>query len=153
MRTRKVLTTIVAIIFISFIFLAGLGYYAFRNPPKHDISFVVSGQKIVSCNGNPIRNISIEMDSVNNKGYKVGEIFILIWKDRESEPPSEISINNIPSGYSLMDGLVATERLKIKENSSYIIKKYGGGREPATIKIWTDSLGNVYKTTHFTCKN
>ena len=153
MTTRKVLTTIAAIIFISFILLAGLGYYAFMNPPKHDISFVVSGQKIVSCNSNPIRNISIEIDSVDNKGYRVGEIIILIWKDRETEPPSEISINNLPPGYSTMEGSETPERLKIKANSSYIIKKYGGGREPAMIRIWTNSLGKVNKSTRLTCGN
>jgi hypothetical protein len=75
---------------------------------------------------------------------------VIDWKGERALTPLDFSFNKIPKGYHYFEGKSATN-FKFKPNCKYTLEKFGGGSPSFQIKIWTDSKGKVYRTTHPTC--
>lgn len=122
--------------------------------PDHELSFDIQKQVIVNCNNNQLNKLSIENDSINKKGFPVEKGLLIYWNGTAGvRTPKELDLSNIPSGYRVMRGANDYEGYKyiFKPNSSYLIEKFGGGQTAFYLRVWTDSLGRVYKTTHPNC--
>ena len=116
----------------------------------HEFYFDIKNQKMVCCDNSPIYQLTIDNDSttVDNFPYEGG--MVLVWEGDRSIAPREFSFNNIPALYCFSKGKSA-KNFKFKPSCKYYIKKYGGGNPSFKIKVWTDSNGKVYKTTHPSC--
>ena len=108
-----------------------------KHPPKNNIRFDITTQKIISSR--PLWTLYISNDS-SQKGFHV----IIEWRG-EMQPPYEIDIKNVDSGYYYFDTNKKIERIDLDPNSKFIVKPRGHGAI-TTIEIWTDSVGHVYKT-------
>lgn len=136
--------------YIAFVGLALLGC----KRPGHELSFDVQRQVIISCNNNPIKKLSMENDSIKKNGFPLEGGLLIFWEGETSvRVPNELDLSNIPSGYVITKGGRDYKGRKyfFKPNSSYLIEKFGGGISEFYIRVWTDSLGRVYKTTHPNC--
>ena len=79
---------------------------------------------------------------------------MITWKGKEGDKiVKEISISEIPKTYKITKGGIKINKseYRLSSNSVYLIEKFGGGKPPFYIRIWTDSLGKVVKTTHPKC--
>ncbi|MNF06055.1 hypothetical protein D3C80_2059280 [compost metagenome] len=56
----------------------------------------------------------------------------------------------IPKDFYYFEGKEAV-KFKFKPNCKYTIEKSGGGNPAFKIRVWTDSFGKVFKTTHSSC--
>ncbi|AND64192.1 hypothetical protein B0A78_11495 [Flavobacterium columnare NBRC 100251 = ATCC 23463] len=119
----------------------------------HQIYFDVEKQVLYSCNESPLKNISIESDSISKEGFPINESMMLVWNNNQKSPPLEISFKKIPVYYTYTKGGIKRniKYFNLKPNCSYFIEKWGGGKKSFIVKIWTDSLRNIYKTTHKDC--
>ena len=127
--------TIGLVILIGIIFLIGI--YMLKHSPKNNIRFDITTQKIISSR--PLWTLYISNDS-SQKGFHG----IIEWRG-EMQPPYEIDIKNVDSGYYYFDTNKKIERIDLDPNSKFIVKPRGHGAI-TTIEIWTDSVGHVYKT-------
>lgn len=121
---------------------------------KHEFSFDVKQQIFYSCNGIPIRNLTIKNDSIKNDGFPLEGTVSIYWNGNAGDKIlNEIDLSNIPNSYILKKGGFQTKNknYKLKPYSSYTVEKFGGGRPSFYLKIWTDSSGKVFKTTHPKC--
>lgn len=136
--------------YIAFIGLVLLGC----RRSSHELSFDLQKQVIVNCNNNQLNNLSIENDSINKKGFPVEGGLLIYWNGSAGvRTPNELNLSNIPSEYEVSQGgrVYKGKKYFFKPKSSYTIKKFGGGRSSFYLRVWTDSLGRVYKTTHPKC--
>ncbi|MDR2235920.1 MAG: hypothetical protein LBE92_07340 [Chryseobacterium sp.] len=150
---KRILIFLFTIVFIIFSVLI-LGKYLLSHPPKYKLSFQIDKQQIIDCNNKQIFSLSIENDSIREDGgiYEMGKT--IVWNG-SSPAPSEISLKNLPTGYSLFgyDEDVSRTQLILKPNCSYTIEGYGKGNINFKIRIWTDKNGRVYKASHSDCSN
>lgn len=120
----------------------------------HELSFDLQRQVIISCNSNPINNLTIKNDSIKKNGFPLEGGLLIFWEGSTSvRIPNELDLSNIPLEYVVRQGGREYKGHKyfFKPNCSYMIKKFGGGISEFIIRVWTDSLGRVYKTTHSKC--
>lgn len=120
----------------------------------HELSFDIQKQVILNCNSNPIDNLTITNDSIKSNNFGVEAGLLIYWNgDTNVKIPNELNFSNIPSGYIIRQGGRDYKGRKyiFKPNSSYTIEKFGGGRSEFYLRVWTDSLGKVVKTTHPKC--
>ncbi|KAA5535579.1 hypothetical protein [Paenimyroides baculatum] len=120
----------------------------------HELSFNIQRQVFLTCNSNPIKNLTIKNDSIKSNNFAVEAGLLIYWNGETSvRIPNELDLSNIPSGYIIRQGGRNYEGNKyfFKPNSSYTIKKFGGGKAGFYLRVWTDSLGKVFKTTHSKC--
>lgn len=119
----------------------------------HKLSFDVKNQTINSCNSSPIYHLSINNDSITKKGFPFEGGVLLSWDNTITSPPMEVNIQHIPSNYTYSKGGLESnlKYFKLKPNCSYLIEKWGFGKASFNIRVWTDSNGRVYKTTHPEC--
>jgi len=137
-------------IYIGFVSLVLLGC----KQQDHELSFDIQRQVLSSCNSNPIDRLSIENDSIKSNNFAVEAGLLIYWNgDTNVKIPNELNLSNIPSGYIIRQGGRDYKGRKyiFKPNSSYTIEKYGSGRAGFYLRVWTDSLGRVFKTTHPKC--
>jgi len=84
--------------------------------------------------------LRIYNDSIKKDGlYEAGES--LLWNNTIS-PPHELSLDSIPKGYGI-------RKIRLEPNCRYAIEE--SEYMYFVIRIWTDSTGRVYKTTHPKC--
>ena len=115
----------------------------FSSCTTHHIHFDIEKQQLISCNSSSFLSLSI--NGINNN-------VSIKWKGNINETPHSLDLNNIPKGYDEIDGgIKRIKPFKLLPNSLYTISKDGMGRNPHYIRIWTDSKGKVYKTTHPNC--
>jgi len=150
------LKRILAILFVSvvlFFIVLIFGFHLMSHPPQYELSFKVNEQKLVECNSRQLLSFSIENDSItkDNGAYEMTKI--ITWDNEGQQAPYEFSFKDIPEGYSLFGykNNTSLNKLELKPNCSYTIEQYGGGGINFKIRIWTDSSGRVYKTTHPVC--
>lgn len=120
----------------------------------HKLAFDLQKQVFYSCDSSPIRNLSIDNDSITKDGLSFEGGMMINWDGNvDDEIVKEISINEIPKNYKFTKGGLKADKseYKLRANSVYLIEKYGGGKSSFYIRIWTDSAGKVYKTTHSKC--
>lgn len=140
------LVKILSFSIISLIILAlAIGYYLMSHPRHHEMYFNIDKQQLVCCD--KIKLGMLHFDDDNHK-----ESISLFWEHNETNPPEFLDLNNIPNGYkNTTGGLKRKKKFRLSINSSYTIEKSGGGSPSFKIRIWTDSSGKVYKTTHSIC--
>ena len=126
--------------------------YSCHNP-SHKLSFNIKRQILYSCDSNPIYHLTIDNDSITKKGFPFEGGVILSWNDSINNPPKEINILHVSSNYLFSKGGIETniKYFKLKPNCSYLIEKWGEGKPSFYIRVWTNSTGSVYKTTHPQC--
>jgi len=137
-------------IYIGFVGLVLLGC----KRQGHELSFDLQRQVFFNCNSNPINNLSIENDSIKQNGFPIEGGLLIYWNEETSGGiPYELDLSNIPSGYAIRKGGREYKGHKyfFKPCSSYTVKKFGGGKTEFYLRIWTDSFGKVFKTTHPVC--
>ncbi|NRT13768.1 hypothetical protein HNP99_000093 [Flavobacterium sp. 28A] len=119
---------------------------------KHNIYFDTKTQKVISCNDIPISSFSIENDSIKPDGFPYEAAMLFKWEGNVHLIPSSFSFDSIPKEYiSTKGGLIYKSKVKLNPNCRYTIEKSGNGLSPCIIKIWINSKGYVYKTTHPVC--
>lgn len=121
---------------------------------KHELSYNVKEQVFYSCNRSPLRNLRISNDSIKKDGFLFEGAWLLSWNGKEgNDILSELKLQNLPNNYTLTKGglRVDSKICKLKPNCSYLVEKFGGGQPSFFIRIWTNSISNVYKTTHPKC--
>ena len=136
-----------------YIAFVGLGLLGCKRP-DHELSFDIKKQVIVSCNNNQLNKLSIENDSIKKNGFPLeGGLLIFGNGTAGVRAPNELDLSNIPSEYVVRQGgrNYKGHKYFFKPNCSYMIEKFGGGRSSFYLRVWTDSLGRVYKTTHPKC--
>lgn len=136
-----------------YIAFVGLGLLGCKRP-DHELSFDLQRQIILNCNGNPIKNLTIKNDSIKSNNFAVEAGLLIYWEGETSvRIPNELDLSNIPSEYEVSQGgrVYKGKKYFFKPKSSYTIKKFGGGISSFYLRVWTDSLGKVYKTTHPKC--
>ncbi len=147
MRLMK-LVKILSFSIISLILLAlAIGYYLMSHPPHHEMYFNIDKQQLICCD-----KIKLGMLHIDDDSHK--ESISLFWEHDKTinNPPEFLDLNNIPNGYKITSGgLKRKKPFRLPVNSSYTIEKSGGGSPSFKIRIWTDSKGKVYKTTHSEC--
>lgn len=116
----------------------------------HEFYFDVKEQKVISCDNVPIYSLSINNDSIKANGFLYEGGIILDWEGDRHSTPLNFSFNKIPNEYHYFEGKSATS-FKFKPNCKYTLEKSGGGSPSFKIRVWTDSIGKVYKTTHSIC--
>lgn len=116
----------------------------------HEFYFNTKEQKIISCDNVPMRSLSIDNDSIKIDGFPYERGVILDWEGDVSSTPISFSFDNIPNEYHYFEGKSAIN-FKFKPNCKYTLEKSGGGSPSFKIRVWTDSKGKVYKTTHAEC--
>lgn len=134
-------------LFLSILVVLGIGYYLMSHPRHHDIYFNIDEQQLISCDKIKFRMLSLKNE--NNE-----ESLNLFWENNKdiTDPPEFLDLNNIPKEYRITSGGIKSIRpFRLKFNTSYSIEKSGGGSPSFKIRIWTDSRGKVYKTTHSSC--
>lgn len=140
---------------IKYIYIGFVGLFLLGcKRQDHELSFDIQKQVILNCNSNPIDNLTIKNDSIKSNNFAVEAGLLIYWSGEISvRIPNELDLSNIPSGYIIRQGGRSYEGNKyvFKPNSSYTIKKFGGGRSEFYLRVWTDSLGKVVKTTHPKC--
>lgn len=122
---------------------------------NHLLYFDIEDQTFCSCNSISITNLSIKNDSITNTGFPVeGGVLISFSGDSNEKIANCIKLNNIPNNYKVFIGgkYLNQHDYKLKPNSSYTVEKYGSGTTSFLLRIWTDSLGRVFKTTHPNCE-
>lgn len=136
-----------------YIAFVGLGLLGCKHP-DHELSFDLQRQIILNCNGNPINNLTIDNDSIKKNGFPLEGGLLIFWNGTAGvRTPNELDLSNMPSEYEVSKGgrVYKGHKYFFKPNCSYTIKKFGGGISEFIIRVWTDSLGKVYKTTHPKC--
>jgi hypothetical protein len=116
----------------------------------HEFYFDINKQSIKSCDNERIVKLLIQNDSIKPDGFLYEGGKFLIWKGNPSLAPDEFSFININKDFHYFEGKSAKD-FKFKSNCKYTIEKSGGGNPSFKIRILTDSLGKVSKTTHPTC--
>jgi hypothetical protein len=116
----------------------------------HNFYFDTKEQLIISCDNERIFKLLISNDSIKADGFLYESAKYLTWKGKPSLAPHEFSFNKIPKDFHYFEGKSAID-FKFKPNNKYTIEKSGGGNPSFKIRIWTDSSGKVYKTTHSIC--
>lgn len=115
----------------------------FTSCTTHQIYFDIGSQQLISCNSSTFSSLSID-------GYD--NSVSLFWQDTINIAPHKLDLNNIPNRYKeTTGGVKRVKPFKLLPNSQYTISKDGMGRNPHYIRIWTNAIGNVYKTTHPNC--
>ncbi|MFB3388684.1 hypothetical protein [Flavobacterium sp. LAR06] len=109
----------------------------------HDMYYDINNQKLISCNNKKFRMLEI-----SGKSDEVS----LFWSDTVQDAPKILSLNHIPKEYEIRTGGLKRNRpFFLIPNESYLIIKSGSGESNHSIRIWTNSKGSVYKTTHPQC--
>lgn len=116
----------------------------------HEFYFDIKQQSIKSCDNKGIFNLMIKNDSIKPDGFLYEGGKFLVWKGNLSLVPEEFSFININKDFHYFEGKSARD-FKFKSNCKYTIEKSGGGNPSFKIRIWTDSMGKVYKTSHPSC--
>lgn len=121
---------------------------------EHKLAFNTQKQILYSCDSSSIRNLSIKNESITKDGFPVEGGILITWEGKEGDKiVKEISISEIPKTYKITKGGIKINKseYRLSSNSVYLIEKSGGGKPSFYIRIWTDSLGKVFKTTHPKC--
>jgi hypothetical protein len=119
---------------------------------KHSIYFDIKTQEVISCNNLAISSLSIDNDSIMPNGFPFEGSVFFTWQGELDLIPSNFSFDNIPKEYKCTKGgIIYKGKVKLKPNCTYTLQKSGNGLSPCVIKIWTNSKGIVYKTTHPIC--
>lgn len=132
-----------------FLFVLTFLFYSCKRS-LHEFYFDVKNQKVISCDKVRFYELFIKNDSITEDNFPYESGKILVWKGDRGFAPYEFSFNKIPESFYFFKGKSA-KRFKFKSNCRYIIEKGGGGSPSFRIKVWTDSKGKVYKTTHPSC--
>lgn len=117
---------------------------------RHEFYFDVKSQKVVSCDKVPMYSLSIDNDSIKASNFLYERGVILDWEGDIDSIPLDFSFDSIPKEYHYFQGKSAVN-FKFRPNCKYTLEKSGGGSPSFKIRIWTDSKGKVYKTTHSSC--
>ncbi|MDY3529819.1 hypothetical protein PG593_08530 [Riemerella anatipestifer] len=120
----------------------------------HSLAFNLQKQVFYSCDSSPIRNLSIRNDSITIDGLSIEGAMLISWDGNvDDEIAKEISVSEIPKNYKFTKGGLKADKsdYKLRGNSAYLIEKFGGGKSSFYLRIWTDSTGKVFKTTHPEC--
>ncbi|SNR84334.1 hypothetical protein [Flavobacterium sp. ov086] len=116
----------------------------------HEFYFDIKQQAIKSCDNVGILKLMIKNDSIKLGGFLYEDGKFLVWKGDPGLAPDEFSFINVNKDFHYFEGKSARD-FKFKSNCKYTIENSGGGNPSFKIRIWTDSVGKVYKTTHPTC--
>lgn len=120
----------------------------------HNLAFDIQKQVFYSCDSSPIRNLSIKNDSITIDGFPIEGDMLITWDGNvDDQIVKEISTFEIPKKYKFTKGGLKADKneYKLRTNSVYLIEKFGGGKSSFYLRIWTDSTGKVFKTTHSKC--
>lgn len=77
-------------------------------------------------------------------------MFKFVWKDDQRKAPKKLNLEEIEIGYQIYKGWQHTpmdiNKFKLIPNATYTIERTGGDAAASAIKVWTNSLGRVYKS-------
>lgn len=116
----------------------------------HEFYFDIKDQKMICCDNVRVYQFTINNDSITAKGFPYESGKVITWEGDRGLAPLEFSFNNIPKSFHYFESKSAIN-FKFKPNNTYSIKKFGGGNPSFKIRVWTDSKGKVFKTSHSTC--
>lgn len=119
---------------------------------KPSIYFDITNQELVECSRFGLKNIYIDNDATDKKGFLIEQQIQLKLNENIKNIPSKISINNIPNIYHIYKDGKKIEDLELMNNTSYTISHAVLGQTIVNIRIWTDDKGYVYKTTKKHCE-
>lgn len=109
----------------------------------HDMYYDINNQKLISCDKKRFRMLEISGES---------DGVLLFWSDTARQAPKILSLNHISKEYEIRTGgLKRNKPFFLIPNESYLITKSGSGEPDYSIRIWTNSKGTVFKTTHPKC--
>lgn len=124
--------------------------FLFSSCYSNAIYFDIENQSIKSCNIKGIRQIYIESDSSN-------EMYLISWTDSTLRAPRDVKLKNIQSGYSVYKNwnneIISNIKFKLSALSAYSIERVQDDASGYKIKVWTDWLGNVNKTSQPLCSH
>lgn len=116
----------------------------FSSCQNHKMYFDIEKQELISCNKSPFTYLGIEDEN---------DAYSLIWEDTIKDVPCILNFNKLlPKEYEVKkNGLKIIKSFKLEPNMEYTLVKSGYGKMTHMIKVWTNSIGKVYKTTHPNC--
>lgn len=138
-----------------YFYIIGISILCFScHKSNNELKFDMERQIFCNCDNSPIRNLSITNDSISKNGFLFEGTFMLYWNGKKNEKiPKKINLSNIPDNYILTKGglPIKVKNYKLKPLCSYLVEKKGFERPSFLLRIWTDSNGKIFKTTHSKC--
>lgn len=117
---------------------------------KPKISFDLAKQELIECSNYGLKDVTIENDSIDEKGFAVELPIILKWEGN-TQTPLKISFNNVLKYYKITKDGNRLVSLKLMKNTCYKISYHIIGQQDTEIKVWTNKNGKIYKTTNENC--
>lgn len=119
---------------------------------KPNIYFDTTTQELVECSDFGLKNIYIDNDSTDDKGFLIEQQIQLRLKNHKNIP-KRIDIQNIHSSYDIYKDGKRINKLVLMNNTRYTISHAVLGQTISDIKIWVNSKGYVYKVSKNNCDN
>ncbi|WP_312076947.1 hypothetical protein [Chryseobacterium sp.] len=117
---------------------------------KPNIYFNVQSQELIECSDFGLKQVSIDNDSVNAKGFSVEPPILLNWNSSKNVP-TKISFDNLDKRYKIIQDNQPLHNLKLMQHSRYKISYHVMAKQDYEITVWTDDGGKIYKSTRQKC--
>lgn len=117
---------------------------------KPKISFDLAKQELTECSNYGLKEVTIDNDSIDKKGFAVELPIILKWEGN-TPTPRKISFNNVLKYYKITKDGKRLVSLKLMKNASYKISYHIIDKQDTEIKVWTNKNGKIYKATNENC--
>ena len=128
-----------------------IAIFIFASCKKPQIYFDILKQELVECSNYGLKNVAIDNDSIDEKGFAIEPTIELNWES-EMPNPTIISFDKLPKSYSIISNQKKLTTLKLMKNTRYKISYHITAKQDFEITVWTDKNGRVYKTTNPSCK-
>ena len=119
---------------------------------KPVIYFDTNKQKIIECSKYGLKNIYIDNDSVDHKGFLIEQQIQIKWEDNDNTAPNNITLNKIPHSYRIYKDNKIINKIELMKNSSYTISQAVVGKPIFSIRVKTNKDGIGDKTSQNKCK-